>query len=303
MRKQIDALARKTLPPGVRRGIKWFLFSGWLSFSLKWFGRVLLRRPTSIYFYPEDPRANGYGYAIKLICHHLGCRISTVRGGRHQLVMRWEDVTQGRVDGRLDELAREGEVINLRCPDISKRHVDEVFKEVFGYSAAVDPLTYTGDCVEKSNANGKADGRIVRCPLAEAREDCVYQILIDNQCDDEFADEMRVPVFGNAIPFIMVKYKLLRTRFAYSVKGSFAEVGDLLSPAEQERILRFCKKIGFDCGELDVLRDRTDSRIYIIDANNTPTLHFAGYGKRQARMILKRMGKAFSEAFEKKGGG
>ena len=40
---------------------------------------------------------------------------------------------------------------------------------------------------------------------------------------------------------------------------------------ELNKIHRFCAKIGMDYGEVDVLRDRDDGRIYIVDANNTPS--------------------------------
>ncbi len=254
-------------------------------------------RPATILFYPVDPRANGYDYTIKLICHFLGYKITTVPGRGKRLVMRWEDTTHGRMDARLAELARAGEVINLRCTDISKKRVDEVHKAVFGYSASVDPLVYEGDCVEKSDENGKADGRIVRCPLVEARSGCVYQIRINCQVDDEFVDEMRTPVFGGAIPLVLIKYKLLSAPFSYSVKGAVAELEDCMSPEEAQKVLQFCKTIGLDCGELDVLRDRTDNRLYIVDANNTPTYRFEGYSKKQQRQIIQRMARAFDAAF------
>lgn len=35
-------------------------------------------------------------------------------------------------------------------------------------------------------------------------------------------------------------------------------------------ILNFCKEIGLDYGELDILRDKDDKKIYIVDVNNTP---------------------------------
>jgi hypothetical protein len=36
-------------------------------------------------------------------------------------------------------------------------------------------------------------------------------------------------------------------------------------------MLSFCQKLGLDYGELDVLRDRIDRQLYIVDANNTPS--------------------------------
>jgi len=297
MRMLINKLARKLLPPAIRRLIKRVLFSGWFGFGCRRLLRIISGRPSTIFVYPEDPRANGYQYTINEISHFLGYRISSALSGGKRLILRWEDQTHGRLDARLAELGRTGEVINLRCTDISKKRVDAVHKEVFGYSASVDPLVYEGECVEKSNENGKADGVLVQCPLEEARKGCVYQIRVNCQVDDEFVDEMRTPVFGRTIPFILVKYKRLSAPFSYSVKGSIAEVDACMSPEEVEKVLRFCELIGLDFGELDILRDRTDNRIYIVDANNTPTIHFAGYPKKQKRMILQRMARAFDTVF------
>ena len=42
-----------------------------------------------------------------------------------------------------------------------------------------------------------------------------------------------------------------------------------LAPDEIKEILSFCKIFGLECGELDVLRDNVDRRIYIVDANIT----------------------------------
>ncbi len=300
MRELHSALARGLLPAGVRKSIKWVVYSGWFGFGCRRALRLLTRRPATIHVYPDDPRANGYVYAIKVIAHRLGCRFSTAPPKGRCVVMRWEDQTRGRLDERLERLAETRDVINYRCRDISKARVEEVFKSVFGYSSWVDPLTYAGECVEKSNANGKADGRVVTCPLKEAKEGRVYQILINTRVDDEFVDEMRVPVFGKNIPMVLTKFKKISDAFSYSVAGRLDEVADCLSPEEVKLILRFCDEIGLDCGEMDVLRDRTDARLYIIDANNTPCLHFAGFSAKEEREVVRRMRAAFEQAFARR---
>ncbi len=43
-----------------------------------------------------------------------------------------------------------------------------------------------------------------------------------------------------------------------------------MSRGECERIQAFCRVIGLDLGELDVLRHATDGRIYIVDVNYMP---------------------------------
>ncbi len=43
-----------------------------------------------------------------------------------------------------------------------------------------------------------------------------------------------------------------------------------MSGQEISNLLQFCQLMGMDYGELDVLRDRQDGRIYVVDANSTP---------------------------------
>ena len=188
-------------------------------------------------------------------------------------------------------------MINLKCTDVSKRHVDRVFHDVFGYSSLIDPFTFEGECVEKSNLNGKHDGQLVLCPLTGTKEDRVYQKLINNRHDDEYVVDIRIPVFRKIIPFVYLKYKPVKDRFSLSVKGSLEETGNILSTDEIEKILEFCDRIGLDYGEIDILRDETDNRIYVMDVNNTPTLHFAGFSDRQKQESLKLMSRTFVEAF------
>lgn len=39
---------------------------------------------------------------------------------------------------------------------------------------------------------------------------------------------------------------------------------------EAELLLRLCRALGLDYGELDVLRDVEDGKLYVVDVNNTP---------------------------------
>jgi glutathione synthase/RimK-type ligase-like ATP-grasp enzyme len=75
------------------------------------------------------------------------------------------------------------------------------------------------------------------------------------------------------------------------------ETGTVLTTAEVERLLRFCAFIGLDYGELDVLRDKVDGRIYVVDVNSTPDgppNHLSG---PQSEIALARLGAAFEDAF------
>ena len=227
------------------------------------------------------------------ICDRLGYRLINKLKEKHHLCIRWQDATHGKVDKALNELSKSERVINIDCLDISKKHVDGVFSKVFGYSTIIDPLTFKGKIVEKSDTNGKHDGIILDGPIEEVRNEKIYQKLINNSSSDQFVVDMRVPVFGGNIPFVFLKYKLIENRFRLSVKGELAQVNEVLSAEERERCLRFCREMGFEYGELDMARDRTNGRLYILDANNTPTIHYAGYSRREIRWIKNQLSNAF----------
>lgn len=159
---------------------------------------------------------------------------------------------------------------NIGCHDIRKSVVSRVFEEVFGYSLTIDPEIHQGLAVEKSEANGKHDGRIVSCPLDAPRSDRVYQRLVDNTFDGRDFVDIRTPVVGGKAPFVYLKRRTRDLRFSNeNHRVDLVPVDALLSNEEQEKIAAFTRAMALDFGGLDVLRDREDGRIYIVDANKT----------------------------------
>ena len=160
--------------------------------------------------------------------------------------------------------------LNVGCYDIRKSVVARVFGEVFGYSLTIDPRRYTGLAVEKSEGNGKHDGVIIECPYAAPRSDRVYQKLVDNTFDGEEFVDIRTPIVGGQIPFVYLKRRMRNLRFSNeNHRVDLVDADAMLSPAEQARIKAFARAMALDFGGLDVLRDREDGRIYIVDANKT----------------------------------
>ena len=166
-------------------------------------------------------------------------------------------------------------IINGRCNDISKSYIDKVFGDVFSYRVTVDPLTHVGPMVKKGNANATHDGCIIQGPIASDIVDpsCVYNILISNQdrADPTLIIDYRVPVVLGSIPIVYKKFRKIGLRF--KSKNERVEViypESVFSPEDIGKILRFCRVIGLDLGEIDVLFCETEKRFYIIDANNTP---------------------------------
>lgn len=159
---------------------------------------------------------------------------------------------------------------NIGCFDIRKSVVARVFEETFGYSLTIDPASHEGLAVEKSEGNGKHDGRIIACPLAAPRRDRVYQRLVDNTFNGREHIDIRTPVVGGTIPFVYLKRRTKDLRFSNdNHRVDLVEADSVLSPGEQAQIADFARAMSLDFGGLDVLRDRSDGRIYVVDANKT----------------------------------
>ncbi len=189
------------------------------------------------------------------------------------------------------------QVVNASSVDVSKRHVQDAFREVFGYDVAVDPTSHHGPIVEKSDKNAQHDGRVLKGPISEheMKPEAVYQRLIDNSAVDEgFVIDHRVPIQDDDIPLVYLKHRPLDTRFDNA--NSFVEVvepSDVFSSDEMEKLVRMARTLGIDYGEFDVLRDRTDGRIYVVDAANTPAGPPNGLPPDSARFAMDRMAQNF----------
>lgn len=158
---------------------------------------------------------------------------------------------------------------NIGCFDIRKSVVARVFEESFGYSLAVDPTMWNGPAVEKSERNGRHDGRIVACPKPPLR-DHVYQRLVDNTFNGRDHVDIRTPIVGGKIPFVYLKRREPELRFSNeNYRVDLVDADAMLSAEEQKKIADFAAAMRLDFGGIDVLRDRGDGRIYIVDANKT----------------------------------
>jgi ribosomal protein S18 acetylase RimI-like enzyme len=68
-------------------------------------------------------------------------------------------------DSFISNAAAGKKVINYDCLDVRKSTVASAFEEAFGYALSVDPYSYTGGMVLKSEKNGAHDGRILQGPI------------------------------------------------------------------------------------------------------------------------------------------
>lgn len=185
------------------------------------------------------------------------------------IVIYFEDITLGSTQS-IERYYGNRRIINGQCSDISKKKVEEAHAKVLGYTTAVDPTTHVGKALVKSDENAKHDGVVIQCPIAAVEVGKVYQIIIDNTHTNGDAVDMRVPVYGNTIPLVYRKYKKPEVRFTNEVhRTTMHPTETMLSEDEQKAIIAFAKEMSADWCELDVLRDNTSGKIYIVDLNKT----------------------------------
>lgn len=184
--------------------------------------------------------------------------------------------------------------LNFGCTDVSKARVASVFEEVFGYPLALDPTIAADAIVEKSDQNGVHDGRVVHAP-ALPRDGFVYQRLVDTEADG-FNHDLRTVCVDGAPLFVVHKRKQAGESFAiHTRKATLEEPDSLFSQDELTRISRFNARMGLDWGGLDILRDRADGRIYIVDANKTdlgPVIALSWGDKVRS---MRRLGRALEQ--------
>lgn len=222
--------------------------------------RLTRRHAPAIWFSPEVPRP---WYMIRSVACWAGLRV--VRNPADaDVAFHFDDSTWSPPGAPFA-----GPKLNYACRDIGKSRVAAVFAATFGYPLALDPRVWTGPAVEKSEANGLHDGRVVLCP-AEPRAGRCYQRLVETGPDGRVQDLRTTCVDG--VPVVTwVKTRTRDDRFASGANTAVAtaDPAALFSGEELTRIAAFNAVIGLDWGTLDILRDVGDGRIYIVDVNKT----------------------------------
>lgn len=243
----------------------------------------LLTRPgPKVWFAPDRPRP---WYLIWAAAAWNGVRIAK-SPDEAQASFFFEDATHGRPPAPAHSRA-----FNYACVDISKSRVAEVFETVFGYPLTLDPEQGVGPAVEKGEANGAHDGRLVWRPL-RPRPGRTYQRVVDN-VEGGLAVDLRTPFVGGKPVVVFIKRRPVEDRFAnHNVDVAMAEPRDVFSDEEIERLGVFCRVMGLDWGGLDILRDRPTGRLYVVDVNKTdmgPPIALPFLAKLEA---VARMGRA-----------
>ena len=186
-------------------------------------------------------------------------------------VFIFEDKTYAQYDA---DFAKNPNAItlNLRVNDISKKRVADVFETVFGYPIDIDPTAYVGVGIMKSNTNGTHDGVIMSFPISaeQVSPSHVYQRLVDSTFTKETSEDLRVAYVLGEIALVYHKHKPLHDRFGMQYLSVDVKAPlDVFSPNETALIVEFCEAMGLDFGSVDVMRDKHDGQIYIVDVNKT----------------------------------
>jgi hypothetical protein len=244
-----------------------------------------------LFAYPHYPSR---GSTLYKIGNQLGYNVSNKLSGNIEAVVYWEYLTYREEYALMEDIEPNIRVVNLNSRDISKVFVDEVHNRVFGYSTIVNPLEYNGQIVKKNDINAKHDGEILQGPLKEVEDGFIYQKLIDNTHGDNLVMDYRVPIVNKTLDFIYLKYRNQSVRFTNSTqKTDLVGINEVFSDSEIEYIDAFCRKIKLDYGELDILRDKNDGKIYIVDVNNTPQGPPANISKEDSKKALSAIALAF----------
>ncbi len=269
-----------------------------LLFSPRGFASLFKGSPTILYWPRWPNKRNCVLYKLRYV---LGYRITTNPDDYFHRMIEWEDITLRVRDRKYLNVIERFDCINAKCLNIGKDHVEEIFEEVFGYPLSIDPLSFRGPAVQKSKINAMHDGKVIHCPIEKREDGCVYQKVVNNEFDEKHVYDFRVLIFEDKIPFVYYYYHLKNNRFdTYAWAEVVKHIDEVFTADEIKKMLIFCQKMGLQYGELDVLRDKDDKKIYIVDVNNTPS------GPRINRMSLGdfsfaiiQMAKTFDDVFIK----
>lgn len=248
----------------------------------------------TILFYPELPHPRTI---MAKICQTLNYTYSNALKEDYLLGFKWKDETYYALNAQVLQVISHLKIFNLNCTDISKNYVYKAYSLVFGNPLAVDPLSFSGLIVCKSNRNAAHDGVILQGPISDMDSRKSYCILIDNSEGDNVID-FRVPIFLNSIPIVYLKYRRKQARFSNkNICVELAPSQKVFSTEEIRSLITFAHTIGMEYGELDVLRDKHSQNIYVVDANNTPFGPPNGLSENDSYYLLKLLCGSFEETF------
>lgn len=151
--------------------------------------------------------------------------------------------------------------------------------------------------MRKNDLNALHDGVILDCPIDAIEEGFIYQILIDNKNEKGLYEDMRIAIIGQELPIAYLKYRNDEQQFGHKSSAELTTVEAVLSPEEIEKVKEFVKTSKIDFAEIDILRDKKDGRIYVIDVNDTPQSARDNVSKEELTKNIRILASAFKRQF------
>jgi hypothetical protein len=249
----------------------------------------------NVLFLPDYPDKEFY--TIVAIFMRLGYFATRDADADFDFAMLWQDSTWVDSCEELERVAETRPVLNINCKDISKQRVEQEFVRAFAYGSFIDPWAGSGKAVKKYDENASG-GYVIDLPVTEIDERFVYQKFFDTSRGNAMV-EYRMPYVLGQIPLVYTEYKDIPVDRIKTGKQSI-EIGEasaLFSDEERAGIGNFCRGMGLDFGELDIIRDSDDGRIYILDANKTPggfgMFNKVNWSHEQRQFAIERQAEAF----------
>lgn len=239
--------------------------TAWFRFFFSWRAMEPIGPRFTIYFTPERARP---WYLIRAVSHIAG-GVLAKDITQADVVFQFEDATVSPNPAPTN-VKPGARLINFACDNISKTKVAAASEAAFGNPLMIDPAHFTGPAVEKSQINAAHDGRIVQCPT-QALPGRAYQRVIDNRTPDlELVEDLRTCTLGGKPVIVFVKRRPVSKRFQNTnVDVLLRRPEEVFSSEEIAQIGVFCKEMSLEWGGVDVLRDRADGTLHIVDANKT----------------------------------
>ncbi|MBY0565333.1 MAG: hypothetical protein K2P58_14275 [Hyphomonadaceae bacterium] len=220
----------------------------------------------TITFTPERARP---WYLIWAVARAAGAKLVN-DAAQADVVMQFEDATYSPNDPP-SKLKAGAKLVNFACRDVSKSRVARASETAFGHALVVDPRLHVGPAVEKSEINAAHDGRVVQCPTTPVAGR-VYQRLVDNRMlmNLDLVEDLRTCTVNGRPVCVFLKRRRVTQRFLNTnTEVLLRAPEDVFSAGEMDQIAAFAHEIGLQWGGVDVLRDRCDGKLYIVDANKT----------------------------------
>ena len=232
-----------------------------------------------VLFYPDKIRKRVISLN-ELICQRMKWHMTTDINDRWDFSFYWnfneKNVTPKELmdDKRL--------VFNRRCNDVTKSKVDRVFKNVFGYTSEGNTNRY-GYCVKKNEGQCKKDFEIVNTPC-ENKQGYFYQIFFNNRIKVNWTREYRFYICMDK-SIMVVRDKTVEGTFIPKKGKQETFVDDVrnhFTRDEQEKIMEVCNLLGLDLGAVDVIRDYSTGKVYVLDINN-----ICGYATPVTNLVIE----------------